>query len=69
MFDASKSYAVLGLARSGIAAAKKIKELGGTAFLSDAQKRDKISGAAEWNAILNVSLAAIATVCSDMAPG
>lgn len=45
MFDASRNYAILGLARSGIAAACKIKELGGTAFLSDSQPLEKISGA------------------------
>ncbi|MDI9524043.1 MAG: UDP-N-acetylmuramoyl-L-alanine--D-glutamate ligase [Candidatus Cloacimonadota bacterium] len=45
MFDASRKYAILGLARSGIAAAYKIRELGGTAFLSDAQPIEKISGA------------------------
>lgn len=47
MFDTNVSYAVLGLARSGIAAAHKIRELGGTAFLSDMQPREKIDGAAE----------------------
>ncbi len=47
LFDTSKRYAVLGLARSGIAAAQKIRELGGTAFLSDSQSQDKISGTAE----------------------
>ena len=47
MFDAKRSYAVLGLARSGIAAAYKIRDLGGNPFLSDAQLQEKISGAAE----------------------
>lgn len=47
MFDTTVKYAVLGLARSGIAAAQKIRELGGTAFLSDSQPREKISGAEE----------------------
>lgn len=47
MFDTNVSYAVLGLARSGIAAAHKIRELGETAFLSDMQPMEKIDGAAE----------------------
>ncbi len=47
LFDPNRKYAVLGLARSGIAAAQKIRELGGTAFLSDSQPQDKVSGAAE----------------------
>ncbi len=45
MFDASLHYGVLGLARSGIAAAYKIKELGGKAFLSDLLTRDQIPSA------------------------
>lgn len=43
MFDPKTRYAILGLARSGLAAAYKIRELGGCAFLSDIQPRDKIS--------------------------
>ncbi|MGC9362411.1 MAG: UDP-N-acetylmuramoyl-L-alanine--D-glutamate ligase, partial [Candidatus Syntrophosphaera sp.] len=46
MFDPQVKYAILGLARSGLAAAHKIRELGGTAFLSDVQPREKIPGAA-----------------------
>jgi UDP-N-acetylmuramoylalanine--D-glutamate ligase len=42
MFDSSKKYGILGMARSGIAAAYKIKELGGSAFLSEKQWKDKI---------------------------
>ncbi len=42
MFDVTKKYGVLGMARSGIAAAYKIKELGGSAFLSEQQWKDKI---------------------------
>jgi UDP-N-acetylmuramoylalanine--D-glutamate ligase len=45
MFDASLKYGILGLARSGIAAAYKIKELGGDAFLSELQWKDKIASA------------------------
>ena len=45
MFDANKKYGILGMARSGIAAAYKIKELGGTAFLSDVLWKDKIPSA------------------------
>lgn len=45
MFDANKKYGILGLARSGISAAYKIKELGGNAFLSDSQPREKIADA------------------------
>jgi len=43
MFDTNKKYGILGLARSGISAAYKIKELGGSAFLSDSQPRDKMN--------------------------
>lgn len=45
MFDASLKYGILGMARSGIAAAYKIKELGAKAFLSELQSRDKIPSA------------------------
>lgn len=45
MFDTSIKYGILGMARSGIAAAYKIKELGGTAFLSETQWKDKIPSA------------------------
>lgn len=47
MFDTGKRYGILGLARSGISAAYKIKELGGTAFLSDLQYRDNIPAVQE----------------------
>ncbi len=47
MFDSSLKYGILGLARSGIAAAIKIKELGAEAFLSDAQEADQIPAAQE----------------------
>ncbi|MBW6513899.1 MAG: UDP-N-acetylmuramoyl-L-alanine--D-glutamate ligase [Candidatus Syntrophosphaera sp.] len=47
MFDPKKKYAVLGLARSGIAAANKIRELGGSAFLSDIQPQEKFNNAEE----------------------
>jgi UDP-N-acetylmuramoylalanine--D-glutamate ligase len=45
MFDKNKKYAILGLARSGIAAAYKIKALGGTVYLSDLKKEIDIPGA------------------------
>lgn len=45
MFDVTKKYGILGMARSGIAAAYKIKELGGSAFLSEQQWKDKIPAA------------------------
>lgn len=45
MFDPQVKYAILGLARSGLAAAYKIRELGGCAFLSDIQPREKIPDA------------------------
>ncbi|HOH47604.1 MAG TPA: UDP-N-acetylmuramoyl-L-alanine--D-glutamate ligase, partial [Candidatus Cloacimonadota bacterium] len=45
MFSNDKVYGVLGLARSGIAAARKIKELGGKAFLSDLLPEEKIKDA------------------------
>ncbi|MDD3234913.1 MAG: UDP-N-acetylmuramoyl-L-alanine--D-glutamate ligase [Candidatus Cloacimonetes bacterium] len=45
MFDTNKKYGILGMARSGIAAAYKIKELGGSAFLSELQWKDKIPSA------------------------
>jgi len=47
MFNSTKYYGILGMARSGIAAAYKIKELGGRAFLSDKLWKDKISLAAQ----------------------
>lgn len=47
MFDSSRYYGILGLARSGIAAAYKIKELGGRAFLSEKLWKDKIPSAAQ----------------------
>ncbi len=47
MFDFNISYAILGLARSGIAAAYKIKELGGNAYLSDIQSEEHIENAEE----------------------
>lgn len=45
MFDTTQQYGILGMARSGIAAAYKIKELGGKAFLSDLLAKDKIPAA------------------------
>ncbi len=45
MFDKNKYYGILGMARSGIAAAYKIKELGGRAYLSEKQWKDKIPSA------------------------
>jgi UDP-N-acetylmuramoylalanine--D-glutamate ligase len=45
MFDTKKKYGILGLARSGIAAAYKIKALGGSAYLSDLKKEIDIPGA------------------------
>ena len=42
MFDKTKKYGILGMARSGIAAAYKIKEMGGEAYLSELQWKDKI---------------------------
>jgi len=42
MFDQQKKYGILGMARSGIAAAYKIKELGGNPLLSDSQSETKI---------------------------
>lgn len=50
MFDTDIRYAVLGLARSGIAAAYKIRKLGGTAFLSDTKPREQIAEAAKLEA-------------------
>ncbi|MDP2172994.1 MAG: UDP-N-acetylmuramoyl-L-alanine--D-glutamate ligase [Candidatus Cloacimonadaceae bacterium] len=47
MFDVNRRYGILGLARSGIAAAYKIKEFGGHAFLSELHPRDKIEGTEE----------------------
>lgn len=47
MFDSKLRYGILGMARSGIAAAYKIKELGGSAFLSDTQARGQIPAADE----------------------
>jgi UDP-N-acetylmuramoylalanine--D-glutamate ligase len=42
MFDTSKNYGILGMARSGIAAAYKIKDLGGSAYLSEVREKDQI---------------------------
>lgn len=50
MLDTNIRYAVLGLARSGIAAAYKIRELGGTAFLSDNKPREQVAEAAQIEA-------------------
>ncbi len=47
MFDPQCHYAILGLARSGIAAAYKIKELGATAFLSELRSQSEFHNAAE----------------------
>ncbi|MDD3534987.1 MAG: UDP-N-acetylmuramoyl-L-alanine--D-glutamate ligase [Candidatus Cloacimonetes bacterium] len=46
-FDTSLKYAILGIARSGIAAAYKIKELGGDVFLSDSVPVDRVANSAE----------------------
>ena len=45
MLDKSKKYGILGLARSGIAAAFKLKELGITPFLSELRPAAEITGA------------------------
>lgn len=45
MFDPTIRYGILGMARSGISAAYKIRELGGIAFLSELQPVDKIEDA------------------------
>ena len=42
MFSKEKKYGILGLARSGIAAAYKIKDLGGNVFLSDQKQESQI---------------------------
>jgi UDP-N-acetylmuramoylalanine--D-glutamate ligase len=47
MFEKNTKYGILGMARSGIAAAYKIKELGGKAYLSDFQPIEAINGAEE----------------------
>ncbi|MCB5253303.1 MAG: UDP-N-acetylmuramoyl-L-alanine--D-glutamate ligase [Candidatus Cloacimonadaceae bacterium] len=47
MFDASLKYGILGLARSGIAAAYKLKEMGAKVFLSELQAADQISSVQE----------------------
>lgn len=47
MFDKSINYGILGLARSGIAAAHKIRELGGSVFLSELRSKDQVKDAAE----------------------
>ncbi|MBC8313446.1 MAG: UDP-N-acetylmuramoyl-L-alanine--D-glutamate ligase [Candidatus Cloacimonetes bacterium] len=39
----NKKIAILGIARSGLAAAKKIKKLGGTPFLSDKKSLDELN--------------------------
>ncbi len=42
MFDKNKKYGILGLARSGISAAEKIKKLGGKAFLSELRNASEV---------------------------
>ena len=42
-----KKYTILGLARSGIAAAYKLKELGYSPFLSEYQSADKVKNSAQ----------------------
>ncbi len=42
MFSMNKCYGILGMARSGIAAAYKIKEMGGKAFLSELLPAEKV---------------------------
>jgi len=50
MFDKNKKYGILGLARSGIAAAYKIKDLGGSCFLSDKKTEVEIQDAEKLKA-------------------
>lgn len=50
MFNQQKKYGILGLARSGIAAAYKIKNLGGIAFLSDMKPESEINDSAKLKA-------------------
>jgi len=45
MFDNHKCYGILGLARSGIAAARKIRLMNGKAFLSELKPRSEIAEA------------------------
>lgn len=47
MFEIKKHYGILGIARSGVAAAQKIRELGGEVFLSDIQEAARVAGSAE----------------------
>ena len=47
MIIKNKKFAVVGMARSGISAARKISELGGNVFLSDNKPADKIENAEE----------------------
>ncbi|MDD3051212.1 MAG: UDP-N-acetylmuramoyl-L-alanine--D-glutamate ligase [Candidatus Cloacimonetes bacterium] len=46
-----KTVGILGIARSGIAAAKKIQDLGGAAFLSDNKSYDELSFANEISSL------------------
>lgn len=50
MYNPSIKYGILGMARSGIAAAYKIRDLGGRAFLSEKGGRDSIPAANELEA-------------------
>jgi UDP-N-acetylmuramoylalanine--D-glutamate ligase len=45
MFSKEKKYGILGLARSGVAAAYKIKSMGGSAFLSDMKPESEMPDA------------------------
>ncbi|MFO7660804.1 MAG: UDP-N-acetylmuramoyl-L-alanine--D-glutamate ligase [Candidatus Cloacimonadaceae bacterium] len=50
MFEQNKKYGILGLARSGIAAAYKIKSMGGKCFLSDMKPESEIPDAIKLKA-------------------
>ena len=47
MFDNTLEYGILGMARSGIAAARLIKDLGGKVFLSELRGGDQVKDAGE----------------------
>lgn len=53
MFSQKKKYGILGLARSGIAAAYKIRALGGSCFLSDKKAESDIPDAVQLKADFN----------------
>ncbi|MDP8210348.1 MAG: UDP-N-acetylmuramoyl-L-alanine--D-glutamate ligase [Candidatus Stygibacter australis] len=74
MIIKDKKFAVVGMARSGIAAARKISELGGNVFLSDNKPVDKIPNAEELSRLYDCEFGGhseklLAVDCIIVSPG